>query len=31
LLDNARKNKKDMGDDFVSVEHTVCPWKSESD
>lgn len=26
LLDNARKNKKDMGDDFVSVEHIVLAF-----
>ncbi|KAB5553402.1 hypothetical protein DKX38_010713 [Salix brachista] len=26
LLDNARKNKKDMGDDFISVEHIVLAF-----
>ncbi|KAJ6995175.1 hypothetical protein NC653_017841 [Populus alba x Populus x berolinensis] len=26
LLDNARKNKRDMGDDFVSVEHIVLAF-----
>uniref|UniRef100_A0A2P2K011 Chaperone clpb n=1 Tax=Rhizophora mucronata TaxID=61149 RepID=A0A2P2K011_RHIMU len=27
LLDNARKNKKEMGDDFVSVEHIVLAFR----
>ncbi|KAF9681299.1 hypothetical protein SADUNF_Sadunf06G0211500 [Salix dunnii] len=26
LLDNARKNKKDMGDDFISVEHIILAF-----
>ncbi|KAK3211385.1 hypothetical protein Dsin_016091 [Dipteronia sinensis] len=29
LLDNARKNKKQMGDDFVSVEHLLLAFHSD--
>ncbi|KAJ7958513.1 Chaperone protein [Quillaja saponaria] len=29
LLDNARRNKKDMGDDFVSVEHFLLAFYSD--
>ncbi|KAM7274662.1 hypothetical protein ACFE04_016528 [Oxalis oulophora] len=29
LLDNARKHKKEMGDDFVSVEHFVLSFPSD--
>lgn len=29
LLDTARKNKKQMGDDFVSVEHLVLAFHSD--
>ncbi|GKV03176.1 hypothetical protein SLEP1_g15528 [Rubroshorea leprosula] len=29
LLDNARKHKKEMGDDFVSVEHLVLAFLSD--
>lgn len=29
LLDNARKRKKEMGDDFVSVEHFLLAYHSD--
>lgn len=29
LLENARKHKKEMGDDFVSVEHFVLAFHSD--
>ena len=29
LLDRARKHKKEMGDDFVSVEHLVLAFHSD--
>ena len=29
LLDNARKHKKEMGDDFVSVEHLLLAFQSD--
>lgn len=30
VLDNARRQKKDMGDDFVSVEHLVLAFQSDT-
>ena len=29
ILDNARKHKKEMGDDFLSVEHFVLAFHSD--
>lgn len=29
LLDNARKNKKEMGDEFVSVEHLLVAFHKD--